>query len=337
MLLKLTKIRSYVARMKARGIAPADVLADSGLSEDLLTDPALLISPRQRERIVQNMLRLTRDPGLGLELGSQAQLVDFGILAHAQMTAPNLRSALVLWQKYSSAVGTTTAVELVDKGRNDWCIHYKVARTDRPFGRFEAEEITSMAVGLGPSLLGPLWQLAECTYDYRAPAYKNRYEEALGCPVRFSESMISVRIRSVSIDHPLPGHDPEFHELCLRYLDQFIRQSGRNRQTSERLRSMMLNQPQDPPDIAQAADYLGMSPRSLRRHLQHEGTSFSEQLNQSRLDLATRSLCQEGLPVKETAAELGYLNVQAFRRAFRGWTGKSIGEYLRTYTAPSLK
>lgn len=327
MLLKLTKLRSYVAAMKARGYSAEAVLLHSRLTAEQLLDPAMLIEPSQRQQVVRNMLRLTRNPALGLELGYQSQLVDFGILAHAQMTAATLRDAFTLWERYYSAVGTTTPIELEEKSRDDWRVIYRVTEPEGPVGRFNAEEITSMAVTLGPALVGTSWALEECTYTYSPPSYWKRYEALLGCPVHFNQPFTSIRVKGIALDHALPGHDPEFHALCLRHLHQLIRRIDRERPFTDRVRSLLVSRHTNLPTLDETASYLGMSPRSMRRHLLDEQTSYIEQLNQYRLELALHFLGTEQRSAKDVAAELGYRDVGSFRRAFKQWTGRTVASF----------
>jgi AraC-like DNA-binding protein len=67
---------------------------------------------------------------------------------------------------------------------------------------------------------------------------------------------------------------------------------------------------------------LGLSHRTLARRLAGEGLSFSQILDELKVDLATRYLA-EGLSVSRIAWLLGYREVSAFTHAFKRWTGKS--------------
>jgi AraC-like DNA-binding protein len=304
------------------------VLAGTDLSEALLRDPACLVEHRQRAQVIMNMLRLTRDPALGLEIGIRAQLVDFGTLAYAQMSARSMREALSLWIRYSIAVGTTIPISLLEHGSSEWSVVYGVDPPTNAVEWFSAEEIVSMAQSLGPALGGSSFIPREFTFAYPPPPHWERYAPILRCPVRFNAKLTSMRVREPSIDWTLPGHDPEFHEVCLRHLDQTIRQIGHERPISSRLRSLMLQQPATPPSLTRAAAYVGMSPRSLRRHLQRENTGYQQLIDQVRLDCATDLLDVEGKPIKEVSYALGYRNVSAFRRAFKSWTGRTIQQFL---------
>jgi AraC-like DNA-binding protein len=72
---------------------------------------------------------------------------------------------------------------------------------------------------------------------------------------------------------------------------------------------------------------LGQSPRSLRRHLASEGTSFQQLVEQIRSELARQHLEDAGLTVSEIAFLVGFSELSPFLRAFRRWTGVTPGEY----------
>jgi AraC-like DNA-binding protein len=73
---------------------------------------------------------------------------------------------------------------------------------------------------------------------------------------------------------------------------------------------------------------LGLSQRSLARHLAQEGLSFSKLLSELRLELARRYLVDEQLPVSHVAWLLGYQDVAAFSNAFKRWTGTAPSEVI---------
>ena len=73
------------------------------------------------------------------------------------------------------------------------------------------------------------------------------------------------------------------------------------------------------PEIARR---LGLSHRTLARRLADEGVSFSQILDELKLDLAKRYL-REGLSISRIAWLLGYREVSAFTHAFKRWTGQS--------------
>jgi len=78
------------------------------------------------------------------------------------------------------------------------------------------------------------------------------------------------------------------------------------------------------------AKSLGMSPRSLQRHLEMEGTSFRELTDTIRRTLASRYLRETKLNLKEIAFLLGFSELSSFSRAVKTWFGVSPSQYRRS-------
>ena len=80
---------------------------------------------------------------------------------------------------------------------------------------------------------------------------------------------------------------------------------------------------------AAVARQLGMSQRSLTRHLADEGKTFAEILEQLQRRLASRYLADDRMSVQQTAWLLGYSEVGAFNHAYKRWTGTAPGRTRR--------
>lgn len=79
--------------------------------------------------------------------------------------------------------------------------------------------------------------------------------------------------------------------------------------------------------VATVAGQMRLSPRTLQRRLEAEGTGFKEVLEVVRRDLAREWVRDGDLPLTEIAYRLGYSDAAAFSRAFKRWTGLSPGAY----------
>jgi AraC-like DNA-binding protein len=75
---------------------------------------------------------------------------------------------------------------------------------------------------------------------------------------------------------------------------------------------------------------LRMTSRTLRRHLEEEGTSFQAIVDDVRCSLAHEYLKSARMSTSDIAMLLGFSNGANFRRAFRRWTGKGVKQ-LREY------
>lgn len=79
--------------------------------------------------------------------------------------------------------------------------------------------------------------------------------------------------------------------------------------------------------IEMIATQIGFSRRTIQRRLAEENTTFQEQLNTVRKEMAKMYLKDTNISTKEIAFLLGYDETNSFLRAFKVWTGKTISEY----------
>lgn len=79
---------------------------------------------------------------------------------------------------------------------------------------------------------------------------------------------------------------------------------------------------------ARVARTLGMSERTLHRRLRARDTTWREVIDRFRSDESQRML-SEGLPLAEVAERVGFSDQSTWQRAFRRWTGRSPGRWLR--------
>jgi AraC-like DNA-binding protein len=77
------------------------------------------------------------------------------------------------------------------------------------------------------------------------------------------------------------------------------------------------------------ADELNLDPRTLRRRLDSEGTSFRGLVAEVRETLAIELLSNTGLTVEEVAVRLGYADTASFTHAFIRWRGKPPSHFRR--------
>ncbi len=82
-------------------------------------------------------------------------------------------------------------------------------------------------------------------------------------------------------------------------------------------------------DAVSVARMLGLSSRTLSRKLDEQGTTFRALFDEVRKDIALRELRSGALALGAIAERLGFGNAPSFHRAFKRWTGATIGEARR--------
>lgn len=87
------------------------------------------------------------------------------------------------------------------------------------------------------------------------------------------------------------------------------------------------------PSLGAIAQRLHMSPRTLQRRLELDGTSFHVLAGDVRRERALAYLADPKLPLAEVAFLLGFSAPSAFHRAFRKWTGRTPLQHRRSVLA----
>jgi AraC-like DNA-binding protein len=136
-------------------------------------------------------------------------------------------------------------------------------------------------------------------------------------PVHFAQPRSLVRFRRELLDRRLPHAHGEANRICEAQCEALLAQMQAGRDTTTALRRLMLKRPRKLPDLPGAAAALETSPRTLRRRLQEEGSSFTKVLQETRMQLARDYLLTTAVPVADIASLLGFADESSLTRAFR--------------------
>ncbi len=168
------------------------------------------------------------------------------------------------------------------------------------------------------------------------PAEQQRELRAsLGRVVRFGGGELAVEFRSSELEQRNPGADPALVALLRRHLDDRLAQHWHDQGMAERLRQHLRSLDDLGATGTEAcARALGVGVRTLHRRLRAEGTSYREVLREFRLRRCAEQLERATVSGKEMASELGFASPASFHRAFRRWTGHTVGEYRRSCAVP---
>jgi AraC-like DNA-binding protein len=167
----------------------------------------------------------------------------------------------------------------------------------------------------GSAVPGP----SEIHIDYPAPAHRAQYEALYDCPIHFAANAVELWIPNALLDVPREMSNAEMLRICEERCQAILARLGSGGQMADRVRSQILAArgfQLDP-----VAGRMGISPRTLRRGLREEGTSFREVVGDVRKGLALDYLETSELQLEEIATLLGYEDAANFNRAFRRWVG----------------
>jgi AraC-like DNA-binding protein len=135
--------------------------------------------------------------------------------------------------------------------------------------------------------------------------------------------------RRSDLDRPIPTSDATVSNVLLRHCDEYLATLTGTVAICEQLDHWMCTSVGNIPSLEQMAKTIGTNTRSLQKKLRSEGMSYQELVRRYRIKQSKILLREKRPVIKEIACRLGFKDVGSFRRAFRNWTGKSVGARLQ--------
>jgi AraC-like DNA-binding protein len=165
------------------------------------------------------------------------------------------------------------------------------------------------------------------SFRFPAPRYVDRYEGFFGVKPSFSASANVVGFDRLRLERPLPQANEHVLQLaedhCRKLLERGRLRTGIASRVRERLEARITEMP----GMEEIASDLHMTPRTLRRRLQDEGTSFVELRDEVRLTLAEALLAGPRRSMDQIAERLGYADATSFVNAFKRCRGRTPHDF----------
>lgn len=153
-----------------------------------------------------------------------------------------------------------------------------------------------------------------------------------GCPLSFEQSFDGMQAPLAWGERPLPARDGALHSTLLRHMRRDLGEPASEPESwAAHVRALMTQLIAEGQDVQQSvvARRLGQSPRTLRRLLAVESTSYAELYDRVRLEHAQTAL-HAGCSIEEVAQQLGFASPGSFSRTFRRWVGMPPERWRRT-------
>ncbi len=304
------------------------LLEDTGLTSAAIRIPDRWIDHRIFEVAVLKAYQLTANPALGLDFGQRLNISSHTALGYAAMNSETLERALGLLLRYYRLVAFNLKLDFANE--HDYCFFTVSAAVEPPFHKSFSYECLFAAFNSSMAYLLQGQQL-QARFDITGPepSYSQRYYELLGPDVRFGQPRLRMGCHRTLLSTSLAGANPGLAKLYEAQCQDLLSKMDLDASVAEKVRALLDSCEGAYPGHDVTATMLAMSPRTLRRKLQQEETSFQLLLDQARARHAIDYLQQTRLPLSSIAYVLGFNDASNFRRAFQRWTGKSPLQFRR--------
>jgi AraC-like DNA-binding protein len=311
--------------------APVErLLAQSGLPPWILDEPEALIPTMTTARLLTHAARVEGIENIGLLSGQEASIETLGIFGRLIRRSRTVGEALETIVRYHPAFSSNGRMWLSADGD-----HVEVCNAiDNGFDDgWEQVSHYSLMLMLGIIRLGadPTWRPAAIKLQTTESAVLRDVEALCTTRVEFAQpattvvlprALLAAPLRRPPVDLELPegieswsasGPDHNFAGSVVQVIEMLSWDSY--------------------PSIHRTADILGVSVRTLQRHLAAAGCTHESLVGQARFATAASLLEETNSKILDIALDLGYSDHAHFTRAFRRWSGHSPQEYRRAYRA----
>lgn len=308
-----------------RGLSSAKLLAGSGLSQAQLADPNVQLTASQELHVAKNLLRLLNFPdGLGLQVGLRYHFSTFGMWGYGLISSATTGEAIDRALRYlplTSAFTTVTYHEEEDLA----VLSFDEPKFEPELRRFLTEREIVAAAVLLHEIAGTGFSLTHFTLKYddsRSPEVAQAIGRAFQVIPEYRSKQNSLVFRREFLARRLPQANPINASMCEQMCGQLLERRRAQAGATALVRQYLVAAPSSQlPDLETMARVTNISPRTLKRRLQDEGTTFRTLLAEYRAALAKELINDGKLTLTEVAARLGFSDLSSFSQAFKRWYG----------------
>jgi AraC-like DNA-binding protein len=299
-----------------------------------LLEPLEAMDPDERipipvvNELLRGAVEMTSDPDIGLKAAREITAGDLAALEYAAASAPTWGDAMRVVGRYLPLVNDALAFSLRIEGERaviqiDSKVVMPRAGIDFAVAAFHTAALhrrdrnDDLAV--------------QVLFMHPRPERVEEYHRTFaGGELRFDAPFNGFSFRKDYLELPMEGADPKLHDLLRKHAELLLAELPKAESLTEKVRDLIAQQLSGGnPSVELIARQVHMSPRTLGRRLEHEGTTFKELLDDMRRRMALRYVGGHDLGLSEIAFLLGFSQTAAFHRAFKRWTGQTPLEYRR--------
>lgn len=316
-------LRTNLSYLIHEGLS-ADILYQKiGLTREQLDEPGHMVDVALSEALLDYGAEQLQAPDLGFQIGKWGDSGRWGVLGHIVDCAQSIEQALLLQKRYQCLVGNGSKSEFSvvnKKAYLKWVPHYSSSV-------YLQEEVVTSWVAYAKKAIGLKLTPLEIHFTHSLTSNLQNFEDYFQCPVYFNSEFTGIVFPENILKLPLVSYNPDLLNVLKSYADIIVSKKQKNAANEIITQYIMTTLNEKVPTLNDAADFLGISARSLQRKFKEQGTNFKTIVDDVRKEYAFSYLLQTNYKMSYIAQVLGFSEQSVFQRAFKRWTGITPGEY----------
>lgn len=323
----------FTSALESYGIDSKEFLSVRGLNVERACDPGHRIPIITMSHLWEDAVVETGDTSFGLKAGAFVTPNTLSALGMAMWSACTLKEQLECFIRYLHVISNASSMEIEESDGVLISIShlYPDVCGKSLISDYSQDAMCAAIHTLRRTLYKRDFRPLKVELTRRPPAKPQDYEQFFGCPVTYSQPQIRIHISMEDATARIPGCSDHLAKASERLLEEHILQASAADDVLGQLKqALTVLLPQGKATMEQVADQLHTSKRTFHRKLEERGTSFREQVEDFRRELAFRYMSQDELTLGDISFLLGFSSSSNFTRAFKRWTGKTPQEYRRS-------
>lgn len=297
------------------------VLKHAGLPDDLVGQSRAVVSTAQFFQLWRSAEALYSDPTLGIRLGDGTRTEVYDVVSLAALHSANLGEAMHKLARYKRL--TCPEDISIDLSRDEAAVSMRWMLADGDAPHFLIDAVFASHLALAERGTGRSIRLRRLELT-RRPVAVDVLSAHFHCELRFNAAQDRIVYDRADLDLPFITHDQDHLAELVPALEASLQELSATTSLRDKVWNVLARGMRGGHlRMAQVADALHLSPRTLQRKLGEAGTSYQQLLDQVRRHLARRLLDATDLDTGEIAFLLGFEELNSFNRAFRQWEGET--------------
>ncbi|MEH6571180.1 MAG: AraC family transcriptional regulator [Halioglobus sp.] len=299
-----------------------DILEHAGLALAQFEQPTLLIPFDQQIRLLQVAADRCRCEHFSLELARRQNIAVFGALSLLAMQCPTVHAGLMIYDRYLHYSVQGVEVKLDTRGKQS-----RFTIDTSLEGAAASAQFWDHGAALGflvvRMLCGDDWRPSSISLRRPQPNDADYYRRYFGCPVIFDSPVSELVFDGSVLDFPI-GDSANAVPLQLH---QYLRSSFAGDFLEQMRRVIISLLSTGDCNAKMVAQCMGYSLRTMQRKLLQERTSFQQQIDRIRSELAINYIEQHQFSFTDIGGLLGFAELSIFTRSFKRWFGVTPSQW----------
>ena len=319
------------------GIDVSSLYKGTGIEPHGLKDREYKIHKEQIITFYRNVLAL-KISSISLLLGASIKPQDYGLYGCTLLCCKGLRSTLEFAIRYHNLVTKTVDMSLHDDEKSGQsCFRFEDLLFASDLEEFNIELQCIIVLSLVRDCLNnDNFSFDALRFSFDKPKHHQDYEDFFRCPISYGNRHSEFVFNNDKWSLNTPSSNPFAMPLLLSQCDLVLKSVALKNDFLITINQWIAENMHKELCAENLASELYLTPRTLRRKLSEQGTSFTGIVKELRCSAAKKLITETQLTIEDIGCAIGFNDVSNFRAAFKKWTGRTPSNLRQVNTSSGM-